>query len=101
AFDAKLEALETLRSGPDPNAAIEPLRKALRDRNNYVVSKAAAIAADLRLEGIVPDLATAFDRFLIDPVKSDPKCWAKNALIKALKDLGHHNAQIYLRGIEH
>lgn len=99
AFEEKLAAVEALRQAPA--GALEPLRKALRDRNNLVVSKAAGVAGDLLLGELIPDLVSAFDRFLKDPAKTDPKCWAKNAIIKALKDLGHEDPEVYLRGIAH
>ncbi len=101
AFDQKLKCLDSLRQAADKAAAIEQLRKALQDRNNYFVSKAAAIAAELQLAELAPDLLAAFDRFLIDPVKTDPQCWAKNAIAKALKDLGHRGPAVFLRGISH
>jgi len=94
AFDKKLEAIESLR---EP----EPLRKALKDRNNFLVSKAAAIAARAGLKELAPDLAAAFDRFMIDPVKSDPKCWAKIAIAQALKDLDSDDASLFIRGLKH
>ena len=86
-----MEALEALRAAP----TIEPLRKALHDRSNYFVSKAAALAAELGMQDLIPDLVHAFDRFMIDPVKSDPQCWAKNAVSKALKDLGYSDAAFF------
>jgi len=101
AFEKKIADIEALRSVSDPAATLPALHKALKDRSNYVVSKAATIAGDLRLEDLIPDLIAAFDRFLQDPVKSDPQCWAKNAIVKALKDLGHRNPDVFLRGIEH
>jgi hypothetical protein len=85
AFDRKLEALSALRANPGAPETTAQLRRALKDRSNYVVSKAVAIIADLRLEGMIPDLLTAFDRSLIDGAKTDPQCWAKNAIVKALK----------------
>ncbi len=100
-FDKKIETLEALRSASDPAAVPGQLRKALKDPNNYLVAKAVAIAADLKLEELTPDLVAAFDRFLVDPVKSDPQCWAKTAIAKALKDLGHRDAHVFLRGITH
>ena len=100
ALDNKVEALEALRSAPHETAAAQ-LRKALKDRNNWLVSKAAALAAALILQELIPDLLAAFDRFMLDPVKSDPQCWAKNAIAKALKDLGHHDPEVYLRGFAH
>ena len=101
AFDKKLEALDALRSEPNSPATLHQVRKALKDRNNYLVSKAAALAANLVLSELIPDLLAGFDRFLVDPQSSDPQCWAKNAIAKALKDLGHRDASVYLRGIVH
>jgi HEAT repeat protein len=101
AFERKLEALAALRATPSPEAAVDPLRKALKDRSNYLVSKAAALAGELRLPALIPDLLHAFDRFMIDAVKTDPQCWAKVAIVKALKDLNHDDPAVFLRGIEH
>lgn len=100
ALDKKVEALEELRSAPRP-AALAQIRKALADRNNWLVSKAAALAAALSFPESIPELLTAFDRFLNDPVKSDPQCWAKTAIAKALKDLGHRDAPVFLSGLGH
>jgi HEAT repeat protein len=99
AFDAKLAALEALRS--TPQAAPAPLRKALTDRNNYIVAKAASLAGDLFLADLLPDLLAAFARALEDATKSDPQCWAKNAIAKSLKDLGHRDAEVFLSGLHH
>jgi HEAT repeat protein len=101
AFEKKIEALEVLRRGSDPAQVVAALRKALEDRNNYLVSKAAAIAGDLRLEELTQNLIAAFGRFFEDPLKSDPQCWAKNAIAKALKDLGCRQASVFLRGIDY
>ncbi|MCW5976661.1 MAG: HEAT repeat domain-containing protein [Bryobacteraceae bacterium] len=100
AFERKLAALDELRLSPAPEAA-DALRKALRDRNNYAVSKAAAIVAELGSSDLVPDLLAAFDRFFENAEKTDPQCWAKNALSAALTALGHDDAQTYLRGLAH
>ena len=101
AFERRLEALQALRSAGDSASAREPLRQALNDRNNYLVSRAAEIVAELKLEELMPELLGAFDRFFVDPGASDPHCLAKNAIAKALRDLGHHGAPAYLRGIVH
>ncbi|HEV1286810.1 MAG TPA: HEAT repeat domain-containing protein [Bryobacteraceae bacterium] len=99
AFEEKLAAIESLRSAPQ--RALEPIRKALKDRNNFICSKAAKLAGDLLLREAIPDLVAAFDRFLKDPAKTDPQCWAKIAIVKALKDLGHDDPAVFLRGIAH
>jgi len=101
ALDKKVASLHALRSAGDRAAAHEPLRRALNDRNNYIVGRAAAIIGELRLEELIPDLLVAFDRFFEEPVKADPQCLAKNAIAQALKDLGHHAAAAYVRGIVH
>jgi aminopeptidase N len=97
-YDAQLEAIERLRHA-DPATAAEPLRKALRNRSNYLVAKAAGAAAALGLGGLIPDLLAALDRFYAEG--SDPQCWAKNALVDALAELAHTDSAVYVRGLKH
>jgi hypothetical protein len=99
-FEAQLEALDQLKSQPVDQWA-EPLRKMLGQRNNYVVGKAADMAAREHLAGLLPDLLEAFDRFFEDPVKTDPQCWAKNALGRALAALEVQDSAVFLRGLKH
>jgi len=87
-------------SGPNP-AQVEQLRKALTHRNNFLVSKAAKLVAAAELTPLLPDVLAAYDRFFIDAEKSDPKCWAKEALSKALVKLEHRSKDAYLRGLRH
>jgi HEAT repeat protein len=101
AFDRKIEALEALRASPSSASTIGQLRKALRDRNNYLASKAAALAGDLGLRDLIPDLEAAFGRFLINAAKSDPQCWAKNEIARALKTLEHDDASVFIQGCKH
>jgi hypothetical protein len=98
AFARKIEALQALRSADGATARTE-LAKALRDRNNYLVARAAALVADLAAEDLIPQLLQAFERFFVDPAKSDPQCLAKHAIAKALRDLGHRDANTFLRGV--
>lgn len=100
-FDAELAAVEALRHAPLDAAAIEHLRKALNHRNNYVVSKAAKIAGENAVAALLPDVLAAYDRFFEDAEKTDPQCWAKNALVKALVALEHREKDTYLRGMRH
>lgn len=95
-FEAELEALDQLRA--DPATAPAALRKALQNKNNYFVAKAAKITAALELRELIPDLLTALDRFFEAP---DPQCWAKNALVDALMGLGNTTAETYIRGLHH
>jgi hypothetical protein len=105
-FDKELAELEALAGSVKAGAAlsaetVERLRKALAHRNNFLVSKAAKLVADAELFALLPDALTAFDRFFIDTAKTDPKCWAKNALAKTLVKLEHRQKDAYLRGLRH
>ena len=101
AFDRKIAAIEALRAAPDAEVVTGQLRTALKDRSGFLVSKAAAVAGARNLTMLAPDLVGAFDRLLADPHKSDPQCWGKNAIAKALKDIGHDDPDVFLRGIGH
>jgi hypothetical protein len=100
---AELERLaESLKTCTVPNAdQVEHFRKSLAHRNNFLVSKAAKLVADAELFALLPDVLAAFDRFFIDAAKTDPKCWAKEALSKTLVKLEHRSKDAYLRGMRH
>jgi len=99
-FEEQLSAVEQLRQQP-PQAAIDPLRKVLAHRNNYLVAKAADLVREFGLPELIPELLAAFDRFFSNPVKTDPQCWAKNAISRALAALDFQDAAVYLRGMRH
>lgn len=99
--EQQLEHLRALRSLAPTEVVTTALRKALGDRVNVVVAKAAAIATELRLQTLVPDLLTAFDRLFDKPRETDPQCWGKNAIAKALKDLDYSESAAFLRGFRH
>lgn len=100
-IEQQLEALNGLRSQPSTDAKILALRKALGDRSNVVVSKAAAITGECGLKELIPDLEDAFERFFQKPSETDSQCWAKNALSKALKALEYAESPLFLRGLSH
>jgi HEAT repeat protein len=104
-FEEQLAALDSLRQQP-PAACVEPLRKALEHRNNFVVAKAADLirefyATESEEPRLIPELLTAFGRFFDNPVKSDPQCWAKNSLSRTLAAFEHQDADVFLRGMRH
>jgi hypothetical protein len=100
-IEQELEQLNALRSGGATETTTLALRKALGDRVNLVVAKAAAITGQLECRDLIPNLERAFERFFHKPVETDPQCWAKNALSKALKDLDHSESTLFLRGLQH
>src|ERR1017187_4588156 len=99
-FEEQLAALDALPQQP-PEATIEPLSKALTNRNNFVVAKAAELVRQFQLTQLTPELLNAIDRFFEDAVKTDPQCWAKNAISRALAAFEHQDAEVFLRGMKH
>ncbi len=99
-FDDQIAALDALRQLP-PAERIDPLRKALTNRNNFIVAKAADLVREFRAEELTPDLLTAFDRFFENAEKTDPQCWAKNALSRTLAAFEHQEPETFLRGMRH
>lgn len=99
-IEAEVERLNLLREA-FPSEAAEALKKALSDRVNLIVAKAAKLTAELRLQDLLPDLLRAFHRLFEKPVERDPQCWGKNAISKALVALDHRESAPFLRGIHH
>jgi hypothetical protein len=99
-FEEQIAALDAIREQP-AEARIELLRKGLAHRNNFIVAKAADLVREFRIAALVSELLNAFDRFFADPVKSDPQCWAKNALSRALAAAEYQEPEAFLRGLRH
>jgi hypothetical protein len=99
-FDQQLAALDALRQQPE-QVRERGLRKALTHRNNFLVAKAADLVREFQMAQVIPELLVAFDRFFHNPVKTDPQCWAKNALSRSLATLEHPDAGVFLRGMRH
>ena len=99
-IEEQLAQLNAVRGMPRTEASAA-IRKALADRVNLVIAKAANLAAELDLRDTVPDLRHAFDRLFEDMLKRDPQCWGKNAVARALKELEHREAAPFLRGAVH
>ncbi|HTC43926.1 MAG TPA: hypothetical protein VK696_02650 [Steroidobacteraceae bacterium] len=107
--DAKAQAALDVLNALDPitprSALIEALKKALTDRHFMVVARAAILSAEKLLHELIPDLKSAYARFVHDPVKRDPLCKAKNAITRALvtlecADIGFYQAGILYRQLE-
>jgi len=99
-FEDQVAALDSLRQQPAESRA-EPLRKALGAKNNFIAAKAADLVREFALADLIPELLAAFDRFLENAEKSDPQCWAKNAISRALAALEYQEPEVFLRGMKH
>jgi hypothetical protein len=100
-IEDEIERLGQLcRKGGTPTV-VAALRKALRDRVNLMVAKAAKLAGELHIEELLPDLLAAFDRLMEKPAERDPQCWGKNAIATALVSLDHRESARFLSGARH
>jgi HEAT repeat protein len=100
AFQQRVAALDALREASEHDR-IDALRRALGDRNNFLVAKAADLVRELDLKQLAPELLTAFERFFERAEKTDSQCWAKNAISRALAAFEHQEADVFLRGMHH
>jgi HEAT repeat protein len=99
--EEKLSAIRHLRDLPPSPQVTSELRAALGDKSNLIVAAAAAIVGDQNHVGVSADLEAAFDRCLVDPLKSDKLCRGKIAVIHALDKLEHERTDIFLRAANH
>jgi len=98
-IEQQLAALTAVRADPKSESAKSELARALANKSNLVVARAATIITDSNQPDFLPQLSTAFDRFFADG--SDKGCPAKTALANALYTLGHNEPAGFLRGIHH
>lgn len=96
-LSAQIAAIRDLQDAPDDAALRATLRTALRKRASPIAARAAALIQRRRLDGFIDDLLFAFDRFLKDPVKRDPSCAAKRAILEALDQLDHDDPALFAR----
>src|SRR6478735_3632476 len=99
--DAKLARLRAARTESVTPALLAELRDALGDKSNLVVAEAAEIVGERNLTDLVPDLVTAFRRFLVDPVETDKLCRAKIAIAEALNRVEADVEEVYRLGLGH
>ena len=97
-FDEKRERIREAGSLP-PNQARSELKKALGDKNGYLVGDAADAIKRLEFSELVTDLAAAFPRLCDGGVKSDPGCSGKSRVVEALLYFDAQEPEVYLRGL--
>src|SRR3954454_15340014 len=100
AFEQQSAALDALREASE-HERVDALRNALCNRNNFLAAKAADLVRELDLKQLIPELLKAFERFFEKSDKTDPQCWAKNAISRALASFEYQEAEIFLRGMHH
>ena len=100
AFEQQIANPDSLRQAAGPEQ-LQGLQKALGNRNNFIVGKAAELVREFKLTQLTDALAVAFERFLENPEKTDPQCWAKNAIARTLAAFEYQEADFFVRGMRH
>ncbi len=100
-LEETLLALRRVRQAPGSEESQRELRQVLGGEGSHAVARAAALVGELGLETLVPDLVAALPRFFEDPVRSDPGCSAKTAIVEALRRLEQDERALYRRAAAH
>jgi HEAT repeat protein len=100
-LEERLAALHALRANPTTDAAIAALHQALADKSNHLVAEAARIVGESEIAQLESDLVRAFERFMIDPLKTDKGCRAKAAIAEALYRIGSTQEELFLQGVRY
>lgn len=94
--EAQLAALDELPA--ERAAKVEALQHALAGHYR-IAAKAARAAEDSLLYELVPSLLSSYARLLDKPLKQDPSCFAKKALMRALVALDCDDEEFFRRGL--
>ncbi|MFI5380709.1 MAG: hypothetical protein ACHRHE_15530 [Tepidisphaerales bacterium] len=98
--EEQLRRLAAMKTAEPSDEMRELVRQALKSKLSYVVVRGAHLASQKRLRELIPDLLAAFDRHMAEP-GSDRGCEAMTSIVRALHELDHDDAEVFLRGIRH
>jgi HEAT repeat protein len=96
-----LAKLSELSSLPDRTAQVALVKSALADRSARVVAKAATLCSEQALRELTPEIKEAYSRLLVDAVKRDPQCLAKQSITRALVELDCSDVEFFQHGIRY
>jgi HEAT repeat protein len=99
--EAKLNRLRLIRREAPTPEIIAELRTSLADASNIVVAEAAKIVGEQKIAALTADMVAAFDRLMVEPEDTDPRCRAKIALAEALNQVECEQPNVFLRGLSH
>jgi hypothetical protein len=99
--EEKLDELDGLTAEPDRAALAVRLVAALADRHFSVIAKAARIAAGALQYDLRAPLAAAYRRLLDKPVKTDPNCIGKKAIVRALVELDFADVEFFVAALSY
>lgn len=100
-LEERLDQLSELRRAPLDGETHDKLARALGEKSPHLVAKAAQIVAERGVSELIPQLVAAFERLLVDAVKSDRGCVGKTAIAKALLAMEQGEEDVFLAGCRH
>lgn len=81
--------------------AVALLGAALGNRYASVVVKAVRRLGEWQVAGMKSELLAAYARFLVEPVKRDPACRAKTAILRHLRAQGSADHEFFLKALSY
>ncbi|MBI2844789.1 MAG: HEAT repeat domain-containing protein [Armatimonadetes bacterium] len=99
-FEIAYESLSRIGagSGDISREAKAELTRSINGSNSLLTAKAAEIASNRNLHEMIPDMISAFERFMVDGARTDKQCNAKIAIAKALNEMELTGDAVFLSG---
>jgi hypothetical protein len=97
----RLKELELDYSNSDPVEVQAMVIEALNHRHCLIVKKAAELCEERLIYNLEADLLKAYQRFLNNPVKNDPSCTAKEAIVRTLVALDSQEVDFFIAGLHY
>ena len=98
-IDQKIQQLTDIIDSGEAKLVVKAINKALTEKNNFLVARAARWCGDTLCYDLIPNLEQAYQRFLVNPIEKDKTCAAKRAITKALYELDYDNESFYRDGL--
>jgi len=93
--------LGRIARGPIDEVGLAKLRKAIKSPTSFIVTRAVEIVAEHGLREFVPEMISAFARFVEDGAKVDKACRVKTAVAKCLNQFEYLGDEVFLIGAYH
>jgi hypothetical protein len=100
-IEKALNRLGELRHEVPTERTAQEIRHFLTHGSNLVVAKAAKIVGEARDSQFVPDLVSAFHRFMTNPQQIDKRCAAITEIVGSLYELDYSEPDVYRPGLRH
>jgi hypothetical protein len=95
----RIKQLHLKCSSSDPVEVQAAVIEALNDRHCLVVKEAAEFCEERLIYDVEASLLKAYQRFLKNPVKNDPNCTAKEAIVRTLVAFDSQEIDFFIAGL--